>query len=206
MRKLGVVGIGLVLLLVVFDVVARLVAESKLASRAEEALADAGSAEADISSFPFLGRLLLSNTIPRVQVTVRGGRAGPLRLAAVAVDARAVELDRAALFSGKVRVDDIDRGVVAVELDARSLSETLNVPVAIAGGRVRVNVRGADLDADVEPGRNGEVVLRVARLPAFTVPVPRTPLLACSGTRAEVVGDRVRLSCEIDDVPAPLRG
>ena len=193
------------LLLLAFDLAARLVAENKLASRAEEAVSDAGSADAAISSFPFVGRLLASSSIPRVQVRVNGGRAGPLRLAAVVVDAHGVELDRAALLSGRVRVDDIDSGTLAVELDSRALSDTLKVPVAIADGRVKVNVRNVDLDAAIETGRSGSLVLRVARLQAFTVPVPRTPLLACAATKAEVHDDRVRLSCDIDRLPAPLR-
>ncbi len=121
MRKLVVVG-TVALLLLAFDQAARVVAETKLASRAEEAVQESGSADASISSFPFVGRLLASNSITRVQVRVKGGRAGPLRLAAVVVDAHGVELDRQALFSGKVRVDDIESGTNAEELDSRSLS------------------------------------------------------------------------------------
>ncbi|MDP9386647.1 MAG: DUF2993 domain-containing protein [Actinomycetota bacterium] len=204
MRKLVflVVVVGLALAL---DQGARLFAEGKLADRAREAAVDAADAEASITSFPFLGRLLVSGAVPRVEVRVERAVAGPLRLAAVAVDARGVSLDRGRLLSGDVRVEDIEEGTVSVEVDASSLSEALDVPITVTGGQVRAQVRGVGVAARPEVSDDGSLVLRVAGLPALNVPLERIPLVPCAATAVEILDDRVRLTCQVDELPAPLR-
>ena len=204
MRKLLALGV-LVLLLLIADQAARVVAEGKLASRARVAAGDSASADATIASFPFLGRLLASGSVPRVTVRVTGAEAGPVRLAAVEVEATGVALDRSALLSGKVRLHGIAGGAVAVELDSAALTETLKVPVTIADGKVLVGRGAVAVEATAEVSRAGSLVLRLARLPALTVPVVRTPLIPCAATTVGVRDDRVRLSCEVDELPAVLR-
>lgn len=204
MRKL-LVTVVIVVLLAVLDQVPRLVAESKLASRAEEAGPGADSADASITSWPFVGRLLALGEMSRVVVRVHGVNAGPLRLASVEVRATGVVLDRTALVSGDVRLEGIRQGTVTVELDAASLTRTLRVPVTIADGRLRLEVSGAAVATRVELGRNGSLVLRAGRLPALTLPIVRTALNPCAATRVAIERDRVLLSCELDDLPAVLR-
>jgi len=205
MRKLPALGVLVVLLLGV-DQGARLVAQGALASRAREAARDPDSADATITSFPFLGRLLASGSVPRVDVRVTGAAAGPLRLAAVEVEASGVVLDRGALLSGDVRVKAIHRGRVTVELNGMGLTDAVKLPVTIGDGKVRVGREGGvGVAADVEVNRSGSLVLRLAGLPALTVPVVRTPLVPCAATSVSVEGDRVLLSCEVDEFPAALR-
>lgn len=203
MRKLVTLGLGAVLLVVV-DQGTRLVAESQLAARAGRAAGGPDSAEASITSFPFLVRLLTAGSVPRVEVRVTGASAGPLRLAAVEVRADGVALDRGALLSGDVRLEEIDHGLVAVELDGRSLAEAIHLPVTIRDGQVRVGAGRLAVTAGVEVHR-GSLVLRLVGLRALTVPVVRTPLVPCAATSVSVEGDRVRLSCEVDRLPAVLR-
>lgn len=195
---------GVVLLLLVVDQGARLVAEGQLAARAREAATDPGSVDASITSFPFIGRLLAAGSVPRVSIRVDDSRAGPVRLAAVVVEADGVELDRGAMFSGEVRVQAIDRGLVAVELDANGLTDALKVPVTVGDGQVRVGVRGVGVRAEVQV-KEGVLGLRVAGLSALEVAIVRTPLIPCAATSVVVAGDRVRLSCELDELPAVLR-
>ncbi|MGI8685720.1 MAG: LmeA family phospholipid-binding protein [Acidimicrobiales bacterium] len=204
MRKLLGLAVLAVLLLAV-DQGARLVAEGELASRAREAAGDPDGADATITSFPFLGRLLVSGSVPRVAVRVTGAKAGLLRLAVVEVNASGVSLDRDSLFSGDVRLQDIDRGVVAMELDASAITDFVDLPVTIAGGKVRVGVGAVAVDAGVTVNSSGSLVLRLAGLPTVTVPVVRTALVPCAATDVVVDGDRVRLSCEVDELPAALR-
>lgn len=204
MRKL--VGLGvLVALLGVADQGARVVAEGKLASRAREAAGGPDSARATIKSFPFLGRLLASSSVPRVEVRVTGATAGPVRLAAVEVVGTGVTLDRGAMFAGDVRLEDIEGGVVTVELDGPSITEVVDLPVTIADGTVRVGAGQVAVNADVTVNPSGSLVLRLRGLPALTVPLVRTPLIPCAATTVSVEGDRVRLSCEVDELPAVLR-
>lgn len=206
MRKLLALGVVAVLLLAV-DQGARVLAEGALEDRAAEAVGNAGSAEAAISSWPFLGRVLALGSVRRAHVRVEGAGVGPLRVSALELDAYGVELDRGALLSGDVRVERIDRGVVTVELDGASLTRALDVPVTIDDGRVQVAARGVTGAAEVELGRDGSLALRVAGagLPALTVPVPRTALNPCAATTVTMEDDRVRLSCEVDEVPRLLR-
>ena len=203
MRKLVVLALLAVLLLGV-DEGLRLFAEQQLAGRAREMATDEDAADADIASFPFLGRLLVSGSVPRVRIRVRRPRAGPLRLATVVVDASGVVLDRRALMSGDVRLEEIDRGSVHVEIDGGMLSESLGVPVTVRDGAVLVGVRGASVPARAE-ATDGALVLRVAGLPVLRVVLPRLPLVPCAVTTVTVEGDRVRLGCEVDELPAALR-
>lgn len=203
MRKLLVLAV-LAVVLAIVDQGARVFAEGELAARAREAATDESGAAADITSFPFLGRLAASGSVERVQVRVDGARAGPLRLAAVVVDASGVVLDRSRLASGQVRLEGIDRGSVAVEVDGGALAEVLDVPVRVADGAVQVEVGGATLTATAEVD-DGTLVLRVAGLSALRVPVVRTALIPCAVTTLAVVGDRVRLACEVDELPDALR-
>lgn len=204
MRKLLFFGL-LAALLVGADFAAKGVAEKRIEDRAAEAAGAGASATATISSFPFLGRLLVSGSVPEVEVRTSGVEAGPLTLRAVTVDLDGVELDRDALFGGEVQLRDIDRGRVTVELDAGVLSRVLDVPIAIDDSTVSVEVAGQRVTASAEV-REGALVLNVAGLPALTVPVVRTELSPCDVAGVEVRGDRLLLTCQIADVPVALQG
>ena len=203
MRKLLVLALlGVVLAIV--DQGARIFAEGELAARAEEAATDESGASAEITSFPFLGRLAASGSVEHVRVRVEGPRAGPLRLATVVVDASGVTLDRGRLASGQVRLEGIERGTVTAEVDGGALAEVVKLPVRVADGAVQVEVGGATVTAAASVD-DGSLVLRVSGLPALRVPVVRTALIPCAVTTLAVVGDRVRLACEVDELPAALR-
>lgn len=203
MRKLAVLGV-VVLLLVAIDQAARLYAESQLEARALEAGSGSATAAASIRSFPFLGRLLVSGSVPEADVRVTGTWVGPLRLAAVEVEASGVELDRDAMLAGDVRLDGIHRGRVTVELDATAITEVLDLPVTISDDVVQVARAGVPVAATVALD-DGTLVVRVAGLPAVRVPVGDTPLVPCAATGVSVAGGRVRLTCEVDELPAVLK-
>ena len=203
MRKLVALGV-LVMVLIAIDQVARLYAENQLAARAREAGDGSASAEASIRSFPFLGRLLVSGSVPEAEVRATGTRVGPLRVAVVEVEASGVELDRDAMLVGDVRLDAIDRGRVTVELDGAALTEALDLPVTISDGVLRVARAGVPVSASVALDQ-GDLVVDVAGLPAVRVPVGDTPLVPCAATGVSIAGGRVRLSCEVDELPAVLK-
>ena len=203
MRRLVVLAVVAMVLLVI-DQAARLYAEDQLAQRARDAGNGAESAEASIRSFPFLGRLVVSGSVPHAEVRVTGTRVGPLRLAAVEVEASGVQLDRDAMLVGDVRLDAIDRGRVTVGLDAGALTEALNLPVTIADGVVRVARAGVPVNASVALV-GGALVVDVAGLPAVRVPIGRTPLVPCAATGVSIAGARVWLTCEVDELPAVLK-
>lgn len=203
MRKLLALGILLTVLGAV-DQGARVFAENKLEEKARAEVRGASSVEAGISSFPFLGRLLVSGSVSTVEVRAEKTVLGDLLSASVEVDMRGVRLDRDQLFSGKVELRGIDAGTVAIELDAAGLSRVLKLPVEIAGGEVRVTLAGRTLATRVAMDA-GALVLDVAGLRTLKVPVARNGLVNCTAANAEIRGDTIRLTCAVDEVPPALR-
>jgi hypothetical protein len=94
---------------------------------------------------------------------------------------------------------------VAVELDASPNTDVVDLPVRIADGGVRVGNDTVGVDAGVTVDADGSLVLRVAGLRTLRVPLVRTPLIPCAATQVTVSDDRVRLSCEVDELPEVLR-
>lgn len=188
------------------DLSARRLAENRLEDRARSEAGQPGSVDARIRSFPFLARLVLSSTVAEVDVHLLDVDTGRLDLAAVDVDLRGVRLDRDKMFSGDAELEDIDRGTVTVELDAAAIQRVINLPVSISGDRITVRYRGVSVSARAEAGEDGALVLRAGRLPPLIVPVTRSRLVSCVAARATVVNDRVRLACDITEVPPGLRG
>ncbi|MGH9163892.1 MAG: LmeA family phospholipid-binding protein [Acidimicrobiales bacterium] len=204
MRKLLFLAVVLGLLAGA-DVAARKVAEQRIADRAEQAAGEGATATARISSFPFVARLLVSGSVPKVSVHARAVKAGAFRLSAVNLDLDGVALDRHALYGGTAKLRDIDEGTVTVELDAALLSGVLELPVTIEDGAVRVGVLGQQVTAKADV-RDGVLILGVAGIPALRVPVARTELSPCDAAAVEVAGDRLRLTCRVRDVPPALVG
>lgn len=206
MKLLAVVVTVFVGLALAFDVVARRVAESTIEDRAVSAAGGAESAEARIRSFPFVPRLLLTGSVPRVNVRLQEVTAGPLDLAAVDLELHGVEMDRDLMLAGRAALEDIDRGTLTLEVEAAAVARAVRLPVGVQGDSVTARVRGRTVTAQVAVASDGALVLRVPPLPAFTVPVVRTPgLLGCASSRAAVRGGSILLSCDLDDVPPALR-
>ena len=135
--------------LVVADVAARGVAEDQLRQRVVSRVQAAGSevdgpASASISSFPFLGRLLVSGTISEVDVSLADVTVRGVTFASVGVELRAVHIDRDALVQDRrVALQSIGRGTAVVEISGDEVSRLLGVPIVLEEGRAGVRVGGA---------------------------------------------------------------
>ncbi len=206
MRALRVaLGVAtLLLFLAGADVASSHLAENRLEARARTEVPEARSIEADIDSFPFIPRLLASGSAGDVDLRLDQVPTRAVQLTTVVVKLRDVKVDRDALFSRQVSVNSIEGGTVSAELDAASLSRALGRQVTVGGGEVRSRVGPANVSARPAVGNDGALVLRLGPL-RLTVALPRSKLLACSATRVTVVGDRVRLSCDFDEVPPAVR-
>ena len=187
------------------DVTARAYAESQLQSAVDRHGGADVRAKADISSFPFLGRLLFAEEVDHVDVHIADlhiDKVGPNGLTFDKVDVAlsGVRVDRNQLVSDqRVRVTGIDSGAVTADLGQQALSSAIGHTVEVADGRVQVDVLGHKVGADVEV-RDNRLALRVAGvdLPAFTI--PGTALLPCIGN-AEVLDGRIHFSCTIHQLP-----
>ncbi len=206
MKLLAVLATVVVGLALVADVVARRVAEDRIEDRALTAAGGARSAEAHISSFPFVPRLLLTGSVPRVDVRLEEVTAGPVDLAAVDLELHGVEVDRQLALAGRPELEDVDRGTLTLSVDPGALARAVRLPVTVQGDGVTARVRGRAVRARVDVTPNGSLVLRVPPLPAFTVPVVRTPgLFGCESTAAAIRDGSIVLTCDFDAVPPALR-
>ncbi|MHB8671159.1 MAG: LmeA family phospholipid-binding protein [Acidimicrobiales bacterium] len=194
----GLLGVG--------DVTARGVAERELRTRLQQRVSQAATIEAHLSSFPFVGRLLVSGNISEVRVQASGVRVLPtLVFASIAVDAHDVHVDRNALFADRrVVLTGVGRGTVSAEIDSDQLSAAVGNRVSLQDHRVVVSVRGQRVPADVAL-RNGSLVLSVGGLPVLALRIPKVPLLPCVAD-AEVTSSRIRLTCHFDRVPPEMVG
>jgi hypothetical protein len=199
------VGLLVVLgLLLGADFAARHVAEDQIADVVHARVAAAGPTSADISSFPFVGRLLAAGHVSRLTVRQQDVNAGPLRFAVITVDLHGVRVDRGRLLRRReVELTGIDQGTVTAELTQEAASGLLGARVLFARGRATANVAGIEVavKASVE---KGALVLRADGSDReLRLPIPDVPLLPCVD-RVELEAGRAVLACTVHDVPPEL--
>ena len=190
-------------LLVSADVVARKLAEDELAARVKTAVPTAATTSAQLRSFPFLARLLVSGDVSEVDAAVGDVTVQGLRFASIAVDLHGVRVDRDQLVRDRrVVLQKIDRGRVEARVTAEALTEALGVPVSLEQGRASVTIAGRTLGAELEV-ENGRLVVGVTgfSLPAIHVTAPLLPCVA----NARVVPGVVLLTCDFTEIPKELR-
>jgi hypothetical protein len=201
---LAVVAV-LVLLLVAADLGVRSVAESQLRDRVAAAVSPGGATSARISSFPFVGRLLISGDVSRIQVAAADVTVERLTFAKVSVDLQDVTLDRGRLLSDrKVVLESLGKGTATAELTQDRLSAALGVPVTLTAGHIAVRVAGQQVTAKATVSDN-TLRVTVAGLSVPGLRIPKLPLLPCVAD-AVVLAGRIRLTCSVDQVPPELVG
>jgi len=197
---------------VVADVAARGVAEDQLRERVltrvqsdDPDLRGVAVVSAKISSFPFLGRLLISGTISQVDVSLRDLTIQGVTFSSVGVELRSVRIDRDTLINdSRVALASIGRGTAVVEISADEVSRLLGVPVVLESGQARVRV-GTEMVTVSARLDGNTLVVEADGMSLPTVEIPTLPLVACvSGT--EILPGRLRLTCILDRVPVELAG
>jgi hypothetical protein len=179
-------------------------AQRQIEQRAQVYAGSGSSAKASIHSFPFVGRLLLSGSAGDLDLRVFHVVSQAVTLSTVRVQLTDVHVDKGKLLGQrKVELTSIRKGVVTVGLDAAELSHRVGFPVTVSSGKVTVDVRGQVFTA-VPTVVNGNLRLQVGSLPAVTVAIPRTDLIACQATTVVATGGEVQLSCETNNIPPAL--
>ena len=189
----------------VADLAAKGVAEDQLRQRVVDRVQPAGPVSASISSFPFLGRLLVSGAISGVDVALRDVTVRGVTFASVGVRLRDVHLDRDSLIDDRrLALASIGRGTAVVEISADEITRLLGVPVVLDDGRARVRVGGTLIEVAARL-EGSTLVVEADGLTLPSIEIPPLPLVSClSG--AEILAGRLRLTCDIDRVPAELAG
>jgi hypothetical protein len=212
-KKLVITLVVLAAVLLVVDLVAKAQAESKVRERAVAFYPPGAGGSASIRSFPFLFHLLASGDVPEVTITMDNLRAGAVVIRRLTIDVRQVDLDRAQLFKGRVRVLDIGRGRIEATVDGPSVAQAAGVDLRFSNNEVEIHRRvgGHDLSARATVSVQGNLLRLVPiALEGLTLPVgevtyriPGAELLPCRA-QVRVVDDGLRASCTIDDVPPAL--
>ena len=203
MKKLIVLGV-VVSLLGLLDVAAKGWAEGKLEERARAEVGADVTTTADIDSFPFIGKLLLTGNAGDVEIVMNDVDVQRVHFSKLEVELFEVKLDRNKALSGDAEVTDIDRGVITMTFTAADLSRAVSLPVRIDDGKVTVEVRGANVDATPQATAEGSLRLQVAGLPAVNVPIPRTRLVSCAVDKVEVDDGELKASCTVNEIPPAL--
>lgn len=203
------------LALIVGDQAAKSWAESKLAERAAAYYPPGAGSSASIRSFPFLGRLLISGSVPRVDVSLDDVRFQAVVLRQLSLQVSDVEVDRSDLFEGRVRLLDIGEGRIRATLDGPSLAEATGFDVRFRPGQVEVHqrLRGVNVVAKGQLTVKGNVVtVTPTSVQGLSVPlsrfaisyrIPGVEVLPCQA-ETEILEGAAVLSCDVTDIPAAL--
>lgn len=187
-----------------FDVVLKNRAETELAAEVGRRVPGTTGIEATISSFPFVGRLLLSGQVPKVVVTAQHSTVGELSLADVQVQAVDVEMDTGAARNGRVVVRSIGGGSAAADLRQDQINPRLprGFSVQLQNGKAVVS-GPSSVKAELVGTPEGSLALQAAGKTLYELAIPKTDLLPCTPA-ASFVSGAVRLSCAFDEVPPLL--
>jgi hypothetical protein len=203
------------LALVVGDRAAKGWAERQLAERAAAYYPPGAGSSASIHSFPFLGKLLFLGSVPKVDVNLDDLDFGGVVVKQLSLRVSDVKLDRAELFSGRVRLLDVGQGRMVVTVDGPSLAKATGVDVRFSPGQVEIHqkIQGVDVVAKGKVTVKGNVVtvtptsVQGLNVPlnrfAISYKIPGIEILPCQAD-AKVIRNGVTLSCDIVDIPAAL--
>jgi hypothetical protein len=164
---------------------------------------EADSVSVEIDSFPVVPTVLSTAGVQRLVVTLHGVGGSAVEITRLVVDLEDPALERSALLDGEAALDTVERAVLTAEIDEADVADALT-PLGVAvvdltPGGVSLTAQGVTVAADV---RVEAGVLRVGAgaLGSLDVPLPRVDLFPCDPT-GEVLGDRIRITCTVDDVP-----
>lgn len=205
----------LLLILIVGDQAAKGWAESKLAERAAAYYPPGSGSSASIHSFPFIGRLLFSASVPRVDVNLDDLKVEAVLIRRLSIHVSDVTLNRSDLFHGKVHLDDVGQGKVVATIDGPSLARAIGVDVRFTPGEAEVHkrIQGVDVTAKGKVTVKGNLVtVTPTSVEGLSVPpssltvsyrIPGVEILPCQAD-IKVVQNGIVLSCVVTDVPAAL--
>ena len=217
MRKwiLLVIPTVIVLLLIVGDQVAKGWAESKLAEQAAAYYPPGAGSSASIHSFPFIGRLVVSGSVPRVDVNLNDLKIDAVVIKRLSIDVSSVKLNRSDLFHGKVHLDDIGQGKIVATVDGPSLARATGLDLRFSPGEVEVRkqISGVTVVAKGKVAVKGNLVtVTPTSVQGLNVPpsalavsyrIPGVEILPCQAD-VKIVQNGIVLSCAVTDVPAAL--
>lgn len=210
-----VVPTVILLALIVGDQAAKGWAESQLAERAAAYYPPGSGSSAAIHSFPFLGRLLFSGSVPQVDVNLDDLRIEAVLIRRLSIHVADVKLDRSDLFHGNVHLDDVGEGKIVATVDGPSLAKAVGIDVRFTPGEVQVHekIQGVDVVAKGKVSVKGNLIsVTPTSVEGLAVPasrfaisyrIPGIEILPCQAD-VKIVQNGVVLACNVTDIPPAL--
>ena len=205
-RAVLLLVVVLVVAAVVGDIAARRQAQAALVRAVAKNVPGATGVSASVSSFPFLGHLLVQGRVSHVDVRITrvaaGGRSA-VELSDVDVDVHDVELDTAEAVHGRARVTGIGRGQARASISQAALQRLLpaGTSVRLAAGAAQVS--GSSAGPAVIVAAAGGLSLRLGR-PQVVIPISLPATVLPCPPQAVIAEGAVVLSCTFADVPRIL--
>jgi hypothetical protein len=153
-----------------------------------------------ISSFPFVGRLITSGTVPKLTVDVNGVAVDGVTFGAIDIVVHHLKVDTSNLTGAKIKLQSISSGSVTAVLPQASIDQKLGLDLTLGSGTV--SLAGVRLQPIVTVS-NTAITLGLSGLPTVSVPVPQLSLLPCVGA-AVIVPGAIQLSCALTTLPPAL--
>jgi hypothetical protein len=194
------VGVAIIVAgLAVADIWIRHKVQSEVASHIDSEL-PGSHATVSISSFPFVGRLITSGTVPKLTVDVDNVQVDGITFGAIDIVVHQLKVDTSQLTSAKVVLRSISSGSVTADIPQTSIDQKLGQSLTLGSGTVSLD--GVSVQPSISVS-NTAVTLGMAGLPSITVPIPQLSLLPCVSA-AVIVPGAVQLSCALSALPPAL--
>jgi hypothetical protein len=199
-RKLVVgVLIFLIVVLLAVDVGSRLWVQQKMASTISRQVPGVRKVQAEISSFPFLGRLFLLGDVSKVTIKMQDVTTDLVDISQLRASVTGAKLDRGRLMGGHITVTKVSKVAVAAVLSDADLSQAAHVSVHVTTGKATVEVAG--VHASVSVAVQGRYLTLGAAGVSVHVPIPAEEYMPCvPGVQLEE-GQAV-LACTSDHLPS----
>jgi len=179
-RILRALIVLLVALWLVGEIVAIPVADHLIEQQVSARTNNVAAVHARVGSFPVVARYVVTGKVKTVSVTLDRVTRVALTFATIRFDLSGVSIDRSALLKGKGRITAIDRGTITATIDVGALrarvARFVESDVRVSGRTLVIGPESFRLSSDVLPCDPSE----------------------------RIEGDRIILSCTINEVPPAL--
>jgi hypothetical protein len=201
-RFLVLVVVVIAVVVVAAEVVVPPRIEEAIEERVVEEVPEAATVVSELDSFPVVARGLATGEVQRLVVTLKDVARPEVTIESVEVEVLGIEVERRALFDGKVDLTRIERGTLTAVVTEADLEEALPgdvVDLTLTPGRVEATLAGQTVGSEVDV-TDGRVIFRLGPLPDVSVTLPGPAFFPCP-LEGEVVSGALRLTCTLDRVP-----
>lgn len=188
----------------VADLLARRYVEGQIVASTEQELRELAGVDAEISSFPFLGRIALFGSVDRLELRLDEILGRGVDVATLELRIDGLRLDRSSLLeTNQVRITAIDSARLTANISEEALNAVVPVPgvrIDLVDDAVELTVAGRTVTAGIEVS-DGRLTFRPPDpVPDVSLPLPSSELLPCR-VSGRVRQDRLELTCVTDRLP-----